>query len=891
MSLGRYEAKRNFQRSAEPRGHPRKRTGRKGPSFVVQKHAARRLHYDLRLELDGVLKSWAVTRGPSLVPGDRRLAVEVEDHPLDYAEFEGTIPKGEYGGGRVLVWDRGQWTPRGDAHAALRKGHLRFTLDGSKLSGAFDLVRLPHEQGDRHNNWLLVKVKDEHARAPRDPDILVERPESVKSGKTIDAIKEPKEEEKTPGATRGATAKVDRARRSAAQRPAAGNKTPRATAAANAATKTARADRPATAAPTNPPRASGSPASRTAAKRVPGASPATLPSFVEFALAVPVAQAPRQRGWIHEIKFDGYRLQARIDHGRVTLRTRTGLDWTSKFATVARALREIDVERALFDGEVVAEAAEGVSSFSALQTELKDGRGERLVYYVFDLLYIDGYDLRGAALSDRKTLLAELISPDTSGFVRLSETFDMDGETLKKHACRVGFEGIVSKRAEARYSSGRSGEWLKIKCTNRQEFVVVGYVPSTTARRAIGSLALGVYDDGRLTFAGKVGSGFATKLAEDLWSELEPLRRAEPTADAAPDADTRNVRWVEPTLVAEVTFREWTPSGVIRQAVFNGLRRDKAPREVVREEALPLNEARPARSSRPAAQSAREIEEPAIKLTHPDRLYWSEAGISKQGLADYYSAIWEWVAPHVTGRPLALVRCPGGIEGQCFFQKHAWTGLDRKQIEVARIGGEEVLSIRSPAGALALVQAGTLEIHPWGSTVKNPECPDRLIFDLDPGDGVSWAEVEDAALTLRDRLRRLGLECFVKTTGGKGLHVVVPVAAVTPWAQAKKFTHGIATGLAREAPDRYIARMTKAARGGKIFIDYLRNGRGATAVAAYSPRARPGAPVSVPLSWDELGTGLSPARFTVNTVPRRLQALEHDPWRDLGRMRQPIPDG
>lgn len=835
MSLKRYAGKRDLKRSPEP---PPRVAQRVGSRFCVQQHAARRLHYDLRLELDGVLKSWAVTRGPSLVAGERRLAVEVEDHPLAYGTFEGTIPSGEYGAGRVLLWDKGRWTPQGDARAGLRKGHLRFTLHGKKLSGLFDLVRMERKAHAANTNWLLIKAEDSYARRKTDADILTQRPESVKSGRRIEDIAPPD----AAGAPKTATATV------------APKKTTAKAARAPAPRRKSRAPRP--------------------------------PAFIPFALATAAAKAPQGRHWLHEVKFDGYRLQARIDHGRVTLRTHRGLDWSTKFPKLVGALRGLAVTQAILDGEVVAEVANAASSFSELQSRLKAGRDDALVYYVFDLLHRDGQDLTPRSLRDRKDALAQIVPPDARGTVRLSETFDTDGETLKEHACRIGFEGIVSKRATARYRSGRSNDWLKIKCVNRQEFLIVGYQRSTTARRAIGSLALAVRDGDRIVFAGRVGTGFSTAVAEELWSELEPMGSEIPTAQTGPAADTRNIRWVAPRLVADVEFREWTPHGHIRHAVFQGLRRDKAPQDVVRE--APTSPA-PAsqRTGRRAGRRAEPPETPG-SLTHPDRIYWADAGISKQGLADYYAQIWPWIAPHVTGRPLSLLRCPGGTEEPCFFQKHAWAGMDRKAVALTRHEDEDLLSISDLAGALALVQAGVLELHPWGSRLETLECPDRLIFDLDPDDAVAWPMMEAAALDLRARLQEKGLTSFVKTTGGKGLHIAVPISPVTPWSEAKEFTRSIARAMAKDAPTRFVATISKAARRGKIFVDYLRNSRGSTAVAAYSPRARAGAPVSTPIEWDEIRQ-ITPSHFTVQNVRRRLSALSRDPWAAIATLRQRLP--
>jgi bifunctional non-homologous end joining protein LigD len=833
VGLARYAQKRDFSKTPEPSGKA-KRRAKTGDGFCVQKHDATRLHYDLRLELDGVLKSWAVTNGPSLVPGIKRLAVETEDHPLDYADFEGTIPLGQYGGGRVIVWDRGRWAPDGDPHAGLKKGHLKFTVEGEKLAGAWHLVRLKPKGGEKRVNWLLMKADDEHARAEGDPDILEEAPQSVITGRTIEDIERPTREPKRKA------------------QPAPKSETP-------APKRTARA-----------------------AKKADGAK---LPDFVPPQLCATAGTPPSGAGWLFEVKYDGYRLQARLDHGRVRLKTRSGLDWTERFGRLAKAAAALPATTALIDGEVVVETAEGASSFAELQAALKGGRDERFVLYAFDLLHLDGEDLADLPLTERKARLASLLD-GAAGQVRYSEHFETNGAAMHRHACRLGLEGIVAKRAARPYRSGRSEDWLKIKCAARQEFAVVGYVPSTVSKRAIGSLALATADPaGGFTYVGKVGTGFTASAAEELFRLLDPQRVTTPSARVGADADARGVRWVAPRHVAEVEYRTWTSAGQLRHASFQGLREDKAAEDAVAEPAPKPRKGKAGGGGKPARQP------PGPKLTHADRVYWEDAGVTKAGLADYYLAVWEWIAPHVAQRPLSLVRCPDGAAGKCFFQKHAWTGLDAAAITVNDIGDDTALSIAGPEGLVALAQAGVLEIHPWGARIEDVERPDRLIFDLDPGEGVGFDEVERAAIDLRDRLAALGLTTFVKTTGGKGLHVVLPIAPEQDWESAKAFTQSVAESMAREERGRFTAKLAKASRGGRIFVDYLRNGRGATAVAAFSPRARPGAPVSTPLAWDELGTGIGPAHFTVTTLFRRLESLSYDPWQGFDAARQRLPGG
>jgi bifunctional non-homologous end joining protein LigD len=846
MALEAYRRKRRFDATSEPRGRVKKSPDEGGGSYVVQKHDARRLHYDFRLEMDGVLKSWAVTRGPSLVPGEKRLAVHVEDHPLEYGGFEGTIPKGEYGGGTVILWDRGRWTPLGDAHKGYAKGHLDFELEGEKLGGRWHLVRMAGRPRDKKENWLLIKGDDAAAREAGAPDILDERPESVKTGRVVEEV--------------------------AGERP-------------GWSSKTGKID--------PQPRKADAPALSDAAK-LKGAKKAPLPRFVEPTLATLTSKPPSGVRWIHEIKFDGYRLQARIEAGGVQLLTRSGLDWTSKFGKeLIASFKALPAGKALVDGELVVHNDSGAADFSALQADLSEGRHDRFVFYAFDLLYLDGHDLRATPLLKRKEALASLIAGE-AGMLRLSEHFEAEGNLILQHACQLGLEGIVSKLRDAPYRSGRSKDWLKAKCSARQEFVVCGYVPSTTSRKAIGSLVLGYYSDGKLVHAGRVGTGFTMAVAEDLYRRLERIRVASsPFAERLSADAARQVRYVKPQLVAEIEFRGWTADRNLRHAAFRGLRDDK-PANEVEAEAIGMAPSRKASSEAPATGSDAETASRSakIKLTHPDRLYWPDAGVTKEGLADYYTQVWDRIAPFVTGRPLALVRCPSGISGECFFQKHAWKGLNRA-IHLARDphdrSGEPILSIEDLDGLIALVQAAVLEIHPWGSTLAHIDEPDMIIMDLDPGEDVSWKELAAAAEEVRERLARLGLTGFVKTSGGKGLHVVAALQPKADWDTVKAFCKQIADAMASDSPDRYVATITKSKRHGKVLVDYLRNGRGATAVASYSTRSRPGAPVSMPLNWQELGSVTGAAYFTVGNALTRLQHLRTDPWADFRRSAVPLP--
>jgi bifunctional non-homologous end joining protein LigD len=897
MGLQAYHAKRKFGATPEPRG---RQARRKGHAFVIQKHAASRLHYDLRLEHDGVMKSWAVTRGPSLVPGEKRLAVRVEDHPVAYNTFEGIIPEGQYGGGTVMIWDRGTWEPDGDPARGLEKGHLDFTLDGEKLHGAWHLVRMRGRPGETRENWLLIKARDAAARGERDPDILEDEPDSVVSGRSIDEIAANK-------------------RRRVWQSNRAGRKqktvAPAPRAALRTVAKTGRA------APKRAPRRGAAKAAvnkapnrRRKADDVEGGAP--LPAFVPPSLATLRAQAPSGATWLHEVKFDGYRIQARLDHGAVRLLTRKGLDWTEKFPNVAGAVAALSATTALIDGEIVIEDENGISSFSGLQAALKAGERERFVYYVFDLLHRDGRDLAGEPLIERKRALEELLGRrNGNGPIRYSEHFETDGSEMLARACDLHLEGIVSKRADAPYSPGRSENFIKTKCANAQEFVVGGFVPSTVLPRAVGSLAVGYYDHGKLVYAGRMGTGYTREIAADLYRRLHPLEIAKPPFDRMPSTERRrDTHWVRPELVIEAEFRGWTADKLVRQAAFKGVREDKPAAEVVREvPAMPNRKSsasakKPARAAAQAARTATKRSQPPpqraarsaaggypwrdtdVRFTHPDRVYWVDVGVTKQDLADYYRDVWDWMAPHVTGRPLALVRCPDGTKGQCFFQKHASAGLAEQNLRTVTDGnGRQILAIESLDGLLSLVQAGVLEVHVRGSTIDHLDICDRVVFDLDPGEGLGWADIVAAAQDVRNRLAALDLETFVKLSGGKGLHVVLPTDG-HDWDTTKTFVQAFAQAMAADAPDRYVAKMTKSIRNGKIFVDYLRNSLEQTSVAAYSTRARAGAPVSVPVSWQELGRTTGGNQYSVTTLMQRLRGLKQDPWHDLAKVRQKLPD-
>jgi bifunctional non-homologous end joining protein LigD len=832
-ALKPYAQKRDFSRTAEPKptSAPKSKAGRGAHwQFVVQKHAARRLHFDLRLELDGTLKSWAVTRGPSLTLGEKRLAVHTEDHPMQYLEFEGNIPKGEYGGGSMIVWDRGRWEPVGDPQRGLSKGHLEFVLAGTRLKGRWHLVRMRPRPGEKKEQWLLIKAEDEFARPPGSPEITEEETTSFVSGRT-------NEELAAEGALRAdhaARERVSKARQ----------------------------------------------VTLPDVKGVRGAQKKLLPAFIEPSLASPCTRPPSGPKWVHEIKYDGYRTQARIDGGKVQLLTRKGLDWSKRFERIATALKALPLASAWLDGEIVVEDAGGISSFNALQADLSAGRQDRLIFHVFDLLYCEGFDLTKATLIDRKALLQQILALLLQGAIRFSEHLQEDGERMLEHSCRLGLEGIISKRADLPYRAGRGDHWLKSKCMLRQEFVIVGYVPSTAAASAVGALALGYYEGGKLVYAGRVGTGFSAKVARSLRDEIEKINAKKPAfTNALPAGAEKGVRWAQPQLVADVEFRGLTEERLVRQAAYKGLREDKAPEEVILET--------PAWS---VGERASQRESAGVRLTHPERILWDVPGVTKQGLADFYTEIADWILPHITDRVLSLLRCPSGVSQQCFFAKHAWHGLGSAARKIDVGEAEPMLAIDGLEGLLALVQAGVVEIHPWGSTVDHLEKPDRLIFDLDPGEGVPWGAVIEAARDVRARLEGEGLKSFVKTSGGKGLHVVVPLEPHFDWDTAKAFTASIAAAMAKSRPDRYLATMAKKARTGRIFIDYIRNSRGQTAVSAYSTRAFPEATVSTPLDWSELSEGIRADHFKIDNLRQRLKFLDADPWEGFFKLKQRIPE-
>ncbi len=847
--LASYRAMRDFSRTDEPSGK-----GTVGAAkqlrFVVQRHDATRLHYDFRLELDGTFKSWAVTKGPSLDPTVKRLAVEVEDHPLDYGDFEGTIPKGQYGGGTVQLWDRGYWIPEGDPHEGLKRGDLKFTLVGNRLEGSWVLVRMRWDRkagkGSRKRiNWLLIKHRDAAAHEG-DDDAILEDPTSIASGRTLKQIALGTGKAPTPFMT------------------AKGKK-------AKAAKK------------------------RTAKVR----KAASMPRFVEPQLAKLVERAPSGAGWAHEVKFDGYRVQLRVEDGEAVLRTRKGLDWTGKFTTIARQAEKLP--DCIMDGEVVALDRHGAPDFSALQVALSESDSKNLIYYAFDLLFVEGEDLRALPLVERKARLQDVLTGLKTKHpgIRYVDHFETGGDAVLQSACRMHFEGIISKELAAPYRSGRVGSWTKAKCRAGHEVVIGGW---TSEGRRLRSLLAGVHRGKKLVYVGRVGTGFGAAVMGSLLPKLRDLESdTSPFAAGASPPKEANMHWARPELVAEIEFAGWTGGGNVRQAAFKGLRADKPADEVEAEKpakpgktrmAKPTSTKRKSRTTVKSSSASGRAIVMGVSISHPDKPMWPDEKppVTKLELARYYETVGDWMIDHLQGRPCSIVRTPDGIDGQTFFQRHAMAGSSHLLEEVKVKGDKKpYLQIDRVEGLIAVAQMGGTELHPWNCQPGNPELPGRLVFDLDPGPDVAFSAVIAGARAVADRLEPLGLVPFCKTTGGKGLHVVVPLTSDSKspdWDTAKTFAKEICRRIAEDEPERYVINMAKKERKGRIFLDYLRNDRTSTAVAPLSSRARAGATVSMPLEWSQVKAGLDPTKYTVRTAPALLKRSK--PWRTYAKSAKPL---
>lgn len=821
--LKTYREKRDFTRTAEPSGGASK-SGRK-LRYLIQKHAARREHYDFRLEWSGTLLSWAVPKGPSENPDDKRLAVHVEDHPVEYGKFEGTIPKGEYGGGTVMLWDRGYWRANQDVDEGLEKGKLSFWLDGERLQGNWALVRLRKRSSKDKDNWLLIKEIDEHVRKTGKP-VTEREVKSVTTGRTMAEIAAGKRGRKVWHSDK------KKAAREKSEKP-----------------------------------------------KLTGRSPA----FVSPQLATLVEAPPAGAEWLHEIKYDGYRAIASLGDGGVKIRTRNGLNWTDKFVSLVPSLEKLPCKNALLDGEIAVADKTGRTDFGALQDALANGKGG-FGYYLFDLLELDGKDFRKRPLTERKAALKKLLS-GAKWPLHYSDHIEGEGEKAFAHACKLQLEGIISKSASAPYKSGRTKSWLKSKCGMEQEFVIIGWRPSDKAGRQFSSLLLAVREGGKLRYAGRVGSGYSDTSLDHLSALFRKhARKSAPVAGIPPEI-SRRAKFLDPVLVGEIAFRGWTRDNLVRQGSFKGLRGDKPAREIVRERPMKTVTPKAQAASKKSSGDAGEIG--GVRVTHPDRVLFPAQGITKRALIEHYRKFAKLMLPHIEGRPLALVRCPKGSEGQCFYQKHASEGWpdEFKRIRIReKSGADEYMYIEDERGLIAAAQMGVLELHLWGSHVDGVEKPDRLVFDLDPDEGLAFSKVKEAANELKERLEAAGLKSFAMATGGKGVHVVVPLAPKHSWDEHRDFAEAMARLMAEDSPERYVATMSKAKRKGKIFIDYLRNQRGSTAIAPYSSRAKTGAFFALPVSWARLAK-LKDARL--GSIGRT--TIAGDPWTGYFKLRQSLP--
>jgi bifunctional non-homologous end joining protein LigD len=849
--LSTYRKKRDFGKTAEPSGDV-KVAPAKQRRFVIQKHDATRLHYDLRLEFDGVFKSWAVTRGPSLDPHDKRLAVEVEDHPLDYGDFEGTIPESQYGGGTVMLWDRGFWESD-DPERGFSKGDLKFTLHGDKLHGSWVLVRMKGDRyGGKRTNWLLIKHRDEYAKEGEDNDIL-ENDRSVASGRTMTQIAQGKGKAPKPFMLAKGKAKADAVWHS--------NRGEAADARAGRTTAALRA---------TPETRSRAPAKNARPKKV-----SEMPDFVAPQLCTSVERPPNADGWCHEVKFDGYRVQLRVEDGDVALLTRKGLDWADKFGALARAAKTLP--DALIDGEIVALGHNGVPSFSALQAAIADNKTGDLIFFAFDLLFANGEDLRALPLRERKERLQRLLARwnGKQKLIRYVDHFEDRGDAVMESARKLELEGIVSKKLDAPYRSGRTESWTKAKIRAGQEVVLGGW---KTTNGKFRSLMAGVYRGNHLAFVGIVGTGFGQDTVRRIMPALKAAASDKnPFGGKDAPKKTRDVHWLKPELIAEVEFAGWTDGGNIRQAAFKGLRQDKPAKEVRAERPAMTQIAKPV--TRTVKSSARSAEVMGVAISKPEKALWPDGGdgepVTKLDLAQYFEAVGEWMMVHLKGRPASILRAPDGINGEKFFQRHAMQG-GSKLLKLAKVAGDRkpYLQIDQVEGLAAVAQIGGLELHPWNCAPDDYDTPGRLVFDLDPAPNVEFSEVIAAAKDMQQRLTAVGLESFCKTTGGKGLHVVTPLLHgardKVSWKEAKAFAQGVCQWMANDDPERYLLNMSKKLRKGKIFLDYLRNDRLSTAVAVLSPRAREGATVSMPLTWAQVRGDLDPKKYTVRTVPSLL---------------------
>ncbi|KAB0491228.1 DNA ligase D [Pseudomonas vancouverensis] len=847
-NLDDYNRMRDFSATSEPAASKRrhkKNASAHALQFCIQKHDASHLHYDFRLELDGALKSWAVPKGPSLDPKVKRLAIHVEDHPLEYATFEGSIPEGHYGAGEVIVWDRGVWIPEGDAQKGYAKGHLKFELQGEKLAGLWNLVRT-HMPG-KQEQWFLIKHQDGAARPQGDFDVLVAEPDSVLSDRSI--VTAPKTAADKPAPARKASAKTV----------------------------------------------------KTASPKLTGARKARLPATLKPELATLVERAPEGQ-WSYEIKFDGYRIMARIDHDDVKLITRNGHDWTHKLPRQAQALAALKLESAWLDGEMVVTDEEGVPDFQALQNAFDADRSDDILYYLFDMPYLNGVDLREVPVEERRTALATLLRSNEEPLLRFSESFAEEPNALLNSACQMRMEGLIGKRLGTPYVSRRSSDWIKLKCQHRQEFVIVGFTDPKGSRYAFGALLLGLHDrdSGELRYAGKVGTGFNEATLRSIHEQLKPLQVKKPAVVNPPSGfEAKDVHWLKPKLLAEVAFAEMTQEGSVRHAVFHGLRDDKPARDITEERGKTVKTSSPAKRAAEKSTTSRKtttvapsqtgLDEGKVRITHPERVIDAASGTTKLQLAQYYASVAEWFLPELKDRPVALVRAPDGIGGELFFQKNAEhlaipgiVTLDQK------LTGQPMMVINNAEALIGAVQMSTVELHTWNATSDKLDKPDRFVLDLDPDPALPWKRMVEATQLVLSVLDELGLAAFLKTSGGKGIHIVVPLTRKAGWDEVKDFSHAIVSHMANLLPERFSAVSGPKNRVGRIFIDYLRNGLGATTICAYAVRTREGLPVSVPIFREEVAKLKGADQWKVHNVQERLAEVGDEPWAQMGKTRQSI---
>lgn len=829
--ISEYTRKRNFAITSEPSEEKARgtRSGR-ALSFVIQKHDASHLHYDFRLEMNGTLKSWAIPKGPSLDPKDKRLAVHVEDHPISYAKFEGSIPKGQYGGGDVIVWDEGMWQPHGDADAGYRSGKLKFTLLGEKLGGDWALVktRLPGS-GDKEQ-WLLIKEKDDTARPITEYDIVKARPESVITGELLP---------------------VDRSGAVKSVKPRSTKPTPKVVTAPEKKLVVA-------------------------SKKL-----TSIPEHFSPQLATLVSEPPAG-DWVYEIKFDGYRMLARVRNGKVNFFTRNGNDWTSRLPDQVKAIESLKLKDSWLDGEVVVLGEDGLPNFQALQNAFDAGLSQDIIYYLFDAPYLNGEDIRDRPVQERRKLVEKIIPRRTASLLRYSATFDADHRSIIESACAMSLEGVIGKRSGSTYVSRRSDDWIKLKCRSRQEFVIIGYTEPKGSRNGFGAILLGVHKEmgsPELLYAGRVGTGFNTARLTDIYQKMHALVRATtPVSSRLTGQQLRGVHWIDPKLVCEVEFAEWTSEGILRQASFISLRTDKPAKEIIREQPRALDQSN---NKSAVKKLPRNTKTGNIDISHPERIIDSVSGSTKLDLALFYESIADVIAPHLKNRPVSLLRAPDGIEGEQFFQKHSENRAiaNVTQLDVALDPDHApLMALDNVSALLGCVQMNAIEFHTWGATTVNIELPDRFVLDLDPDPALPWRAVVEAARLTLAVLDELKLNAFLKTTGGKGIHVIVPLTPNANWPTVKAFSKAVAEFMAKQIPERFVAKMGPKNRIGKIFIDYLRNTRGASTVSAYSVRARPGLPISVPIAREELNQITRPDQWNIGNLQERLEKLKDNPW-------------